>query len=74
MWGIDGRLAWIGLELSHQLLRAYKPFAEDKGGVHKVYWLRRGDIAVFKGNTQLGSGGREGAGRTDIRFRWSKIN
>ena len=45
-WSVGGRIAWIGLALSHQLLlRAL--FSGERGGAHHVYCFRRGNIAFF---------------------------
>ena len=72
-WGVGGRIVWIGLALTYQLLlRASELFAEEGGKVHEVYCLRRGDVAFFDKGVQLGPGRREAADRVEIRFREGK--
>ena len=47
--GVGGRIAWIGLALTSQLLlRASELFAEEGGKVHEGYCLRRGDAGFFE--------------------------
>jgi len=72
-WGVGGRVMWIGLALSYFLmLRASELFAGKKGVYHKVYCLRRGDVAFFRDNEQLGEGKRQEANKVEVRFRGSK--
>lgn len=47
---IGGRAAWIGLAITCILqLRALELFADDRGDVHEVCFLRGGDTASFRG-------------------------
>ena len=72
-WGEGGRVLWIGLALSYFLmLRASELFAKEKGVYHKVYCLRRGDVAFFRDNEQLGEGRIQEANKVEVRFRGSK--
>ena len=68
-WGVGGRIVWIGLALTYQLLlRASELFAEEGGKVQEVHCLRRGDVAFFGKGVQLGPGRREAADTVEIRF------
>ena len=72
-WGVGGRIVWIGLALTYQLLlRASDLFAEEGGKVHEVYCLRRGDVAFFEKGVQLGPGTKEAADTMEIRFKVGK--
>lgn len=72
-WGVGGRVVWIGLALSYFLmLRASELFAGEKGEFHSIYCLRRGDVAFFRNNEQLGEGRRQEADKVEVRFRGSK--
>ena len=72
-WGVGGRIVWIGLALTNQLLlRASELFAEERGKVHEVYCLRTGDVDFFEKGVQLGPGGKEAADTVKIRFKGRK--
>ena len=72
-WGVGGRIAWIGLALTYQLLLRTSELFADKGGkVHEVCCLRRGDVAFFEKGVQLGPGGKEAADMVEIRFKGGK--
>lgn len=72
-WSIGERAVWIVLALLwHLPLRGLELFAENEGGGHGMYCLRRGDLAFFRGKEQLGMEGRYAAGSVAIRFMGSK--
>ena len=71
--GVGGRIVWIGLALTYQLLLwASELFAEEGRKAHEVYCLRRGDVAFFEKGVQLGPGGKEAADMVEIRFKGGK--
>ena len=72
-WGVGGRVLRIGLALPYLLmLRASELHAEGKGVLHRVYCLRRGDVAFFRHNEQLVGSRIHEANKLEVRFRGSK--
>ena len=72
-WGVCGRVLWIGLALTYFLmLRASELFANGKGVFHKIYCLRRGDVAFFKDNEHLVARRIHEANKVEVRFKGSK--
>ena len=51
------------------LLRPSEPFAEENGVFHKLYSLRRGDVAFFRRGRQLGKGREQEADKVEVRFK-----
>ena len=43
-----------------------------EGEIHSIYCLRRGDLAFFRNNAQLGECRRQKADKVEVRFRGSK--
>ena len=67
------RVVWIGLALSYFLmLRASELFVGEMREFHIIYFLRRGDVAFFRNNEQIGEGRRQEADKVEVRFRESK--
>ena len=56
------------------MLRASELFAGEKGECYTIYCLRRGDVAFFGKNEQLGGGKRHEARMVEVRFRESKAD
>ena len=72
-WGAGGKIVWIGLALTYQLLlRASELFAEEGGKVQQVQFLRRGDVAFFEKGVQMGPGRREATDTVEIRSKGRK--
>ena len=69
----EGRVLWRGLALSYfLLLRASELFAEARGKYHEIYCLRRGDVAFFRGDLQLGKEDRHEADKMEVHMKGSK--
>ena len=54
------------------MLRASELCAGNRGGYHRVCGMRRGDVAFFRDNEQLGEGKRQETNIVEVRFRGSK--
>ena len=67
----EGVMDWFGANVFF-MLRASDLFANGKGMFHKVYCLRRGDVAFFKGNEQLVASRIHEANKVEVRFKGSK--
>ena len=72
-WGVGGRVLWIGLALTYYFyVASVGIICQRKGLFHKVYCLRRGDVAFFKGNEQLVGSRIHEANKVEVRFKGSK--
>ena len=70
---MERRVASIGLVLSYfMLLSASELFAEDEGGVHAVYCIKREDDAFYAGERQVEGGRSPGVDTAEVKFRGSK--
>ena len=64
------KVVWIGLAVSYFLmLWASEMFAGEKEEFHSAYCSRRGDVAFFEKNEQLGESRRKEADKVEVRFR-----
>ena len=70
-WGVGGRIVWVGLALTYQLLfRASELYAEEGRKVHEVYCLRRGDrCSLLRERGAPGAGKEEGSGHCGCRLQ-----
>ena len=72
-WRAGGRVLWSALFASFCLLtRASEIFAKTRLRVHEFYYLRRADVAFFRGNIQLTVAQWSTADLVEVRFRGSK--
>ena len=71
-WRAGGRVLWPALYASFCLLtRASEMFAETRLRVHDTYFLRRADVAFFRGKIQLIVAQWSTADHVEVRFRGS---
>ena len=54
------------------MLRTSQLFAKERGVYHKVYCLRKGDVAFFRDNDQLAEGSIREVNIVEVSFRGSK--
>ena len=52
--------------------RASEMFAETRSRIHESYCLRRADVALFRGDSQVAEALWSTADRVEVRFRGSK--
>ena len=72
-WRNSGRVLWLALRASFCFLtRASRMFAEKRSRIHETYCLRRADVALFRGRSQLRMAQWSRADRVEVRFRGSE--
>ena len=72
-WGPGGRVMWLCLSLSYFLIaRADEMFAASSGTVHPAHCLTRGDVAFFRGDSQLEYVNWRQADKIEVQFRGHK--
>jgi len=72
-WGPGGRVLWLSLALSFQLLaRSDEMFASANGAINPVHCLTRDDVALYDGEEELPFGKWHRATRAVVYFRGHK--